>query len=43
MQKAMTASTVARARQFQDAQDLTKTKKPNIRRVETGENPPETN
>ena len=28
------ASTVARARQFQDAQDLTKTKKPNIRRVE---------
>jgi len=32
------ASTVARASQFQDAQDLTKTKKPNIRRVETSEN-----
>jgi len=37
------ASTVARAGQFQDAQDLTKGKKPNIRLVETYEYSPETN
>lgn len=37
------ANTVARARQFQDAQDLAKTKKPNIRLAETYDNLPETN
>ena len=35
------ANMVARARQFQDAQDLAKTKKPNVRLAETYDNPPE--